>query len=111
MEENETNGKEVENNAVRPKSDMDAEAIDEVANTKYENENGAAAAKNILEVNDEVSNKDVEIRRLVEERINTSKGEKQRLKDLCKQKKMHQRQEKSEKTGRNSTDTRRLQRE
>ena len=34
MEANETNGKEVENNAFRPKSDIDAEAFDEVAKTQ-----------------------------------------------------------------------------
>ena len=68
MEANETNGKEVENNAVRPKSDIDAEAFDEVAKkNKHDNENGK-----ILEVNDEVSKEDVEIRMLIEERRNTS---------------------------------------
>ena len=63
----------------------------------------AAAAKKILEVNNEVSKEDVEIRRLVDERRNTSKGEKQRLKDLSKQirkcfrdKKCTKRQEKIE---------------
>ena len=81
MEANETNGKEVENNVVRPKSDIDAEAFDEVAKkNKHDNENGK-----IFEVNDEVSKEDVEIRMIIEERWNTSKGEKQRLKDLSKQ--------------------------
>ena len=47
---------------------------------KHDNGNGK-----ILEVNDEVSKEDVEIRMLIEERWNTSKGEKQRLKDLSKQ--------------------------
>ena len=47
---------------------------------KHDNENGK-----IFEVNDEVSKEDVEIRMIIEERWNTSKGEKQRLKDLSKQ--------------------------
>ena len=85
MEADEKTEKEIEENAVRPKSDMDADAFDEVAEDKHENENGAAAAKNMLETNDEVSKKDEEIRRLIEERRSTSKGEKQRLKDFSKQ--------------------------
>ena len=46
----------------------------------------AAAAKNTLESNGATTKEDVEIRRLIEERRNTSKGEKQRLKDLGKRK-------------------------
>ena len=61
----------IENEAVRPMSDMDAE--------------GAAAAKKIPEDNDEASNKNVKIRRLIEERRNTPKGEKQHLKEVSKQ--------------------------
>ena len=77
---------------------MDADAFDEVAKNKHEHENGAAAAKKILEADDEVSKEDVEIRRLLEERKNTSKGDKQRMKDLSREdKKMHKRQEKNEK--------------
>ena len=52
---------------------------------KQERENGAAAAKSILEVIEEVSIEDVEIRRFIGERKNTAKGEKQRLKELSKQ--------------------------
>ena len=63
-EANEKNGKEIENDAVRPKGDMDAEAFDEDAKNEQENENEEEAAKNTLEVNDEVSKKDVEIRGL-----------------------------------------------
>ena len=44
-EANETNGKEIWNNAVRPKSDMDAEVLEEDAKNEQEHEN-AAAAKN-----------------------------------------------------------------
>ena len=96
MEANEANGKEIENDAVRPKCDIDAEGM--IDNMIEENavrpksdmdaeykENGAPAAINILEINDEVSKEDVEIRRHIEERRNTSKVEKQRLKDLSKQ--------------------------
>ena len=36
---------EFEEDAVRPKSDLDAEAFDEDAKKKQERENGAAAAK------------------------------------------------------------------
>ena len=42
--------------------------------------------KKILEDKDEVSNEDVEIRRLIEERRNTATGEKQHLKEVSKQK-------------------------
>ena len=63
----------------------DAEAFDEVTQTnEHESENGAAAGK-MLEVYDEVSKEDVEVGRLIEERRDTSKGEKRRLKDLSKQ--------------------------
>ena len=51
---------------------------------KREEANEAAAAKKTLESNDAISKEDVEIRRLIEERRSTSKGEKQRLKDLSK---------------------------
>ena len=67
----------------------------------------AAAKKKTLESNDAISKEDVDIRRLIEERRSTSKGEKQRLKDLSK--KMHQGQEKSKMTRGDSTNTRRLQ--
>ena len=52
---------------------------------KQERKNEAAAAKKIPEVNEEVSIEDVDIRRLIEERKSTAKGEKQRLKELSKQ--------------------------
>ena len=55
-----------------------------VMENKREEVNGAAAAKKTLETNDGPSKEDVEIRSLVEERRSTSKGEKQRLKDLSK---------------------------
>ena len=58
---------------------------------------------------EEISKEDVEIRRLIEERRNTPKEEKQRLKEVSKYIKMYQRQ-KNEKTARDSTKTRRLQR-
>ena len=61
---------EIENDAVRPKSDMDAEE---------------AAAKKILEDKDEVSNEDVETRRVIEVRRNIRKGEKQHMKEVNKQ--------------------------
>ena len=70
--------------AVGPKSDMDAEVLEADASNEQENEN-EAAAKTTREVDDELSKKDVETRRLIEERRNTFKGEKQRLKDLSKQ--------------------------
>ena len=54
-------------------------------NKQEMNKNEGAAAKKILEDNDEVSNEDVEIRRLVEERRNTARGEKQHLKEVSKQ--------------------------
>ena len=73
---------EIEKDAVRPKSDMDAGAVDENAKNKQERENEATAAKKILEVDEEVSIQDVEIRRRIEERKNTAKGDKQRLKEL-----------------------------
>ena len=54
--------------------------------TSRKNQNeAAAAAKKILEDNDEVSNEDVETRRLIEERRNTTRGEKQHLKEVSKQ--------------------------
>ena len=84
-----TSDNEIEKDAVRPKRDMDAEtsvetenendavcpecddeaaAVDEDATNKQEkNANeGAAAAKKILEENDEVTNEDVESRRLID---------------------------------------------
>ena len=126
MEANETNGKEVENNAVRA-DDIDAEEMTDnkieerrspsqerhgckLSRKKHDNENGAAAAKKILEVNDEVSKEDVEIRRLTEERRNTSKGEKQRLKDLSKQIRKCIRDKKRTKRQEKENNTRRLQR-
>ena len=71
---------------------------------KWEETNEAAAPKKTLESNDAVS-EDVQIRRLIEERGSTSKGEKQRLKDWSKQIKMHQGQEKSRKTARHPKNT------
>ena len=62
---------------------------------KREEANEAAAAKKTLESNDAVSKEDEKIRRLIEERRSTSKGEKQRLKFLSKPIEMHHGQEKS----------------
>ena len=55
----------------------------------------AAAAKKSHESHEEISKEDVEIRRLIEERRTTPKEEKQRLKEVGKQKMMHQRQKKA----------------
>ena len=79
---------------------------------KQEGTREAAAATKTLESNEEISMEDVEIRRLIEERRTTSKEEKQRLKEVCKQtRKCIKGQEKSEKTAIYSTNTRRLQRD
>ena len=77
----------IKENAVRPKGGIDAEAFDEVANNKNQNENGAAAAKKILEVNETT----------IERFEHTVK-------------KMHQRQQTNKKTRTYSKNTRRLQR-
>ena len=77
---------EINIDAVRPKRDLDAEAFDDDGKNKQEREHGAAAAKqNTLEVNEEVSFEDLEIKRLIEERKTTAIREKQRLKELTKQ--------------------------
>ena len=64
-----------------------------------------AAARKMLEFHEVVSKEDVEIRRFIEERRTTPIEEKQRLKEVNKQKKKHQGQKKIEKTGRDSTNT------
>ena len=69
----------IEKDAVRPKSDMDAVG---------------AAAKKTPEDKDEVSNEDVEFRRLTEVRRNIPKGEKKHLKELSKQRRKCIRDEK-----------------
>ena len=51
---------------------------------KREEANESVAAKKTLESNDAISKEDQEKRRLIKERRSTSKGEKQRLKDLSK---------------------------
>ena len=66
----------------------------------------AAAAKETHESNEEMSQEDVELRRLIEERRTTPKEEK-RLKEVSKQ----MGQKKNEKTGRESMNTRRLARD
>ena len=67
--------------AVRPKRDMDAEVFEQDAkNEQEQNANDGAAAKKILQDNDDVSNEDVEITRLIGEGRNIARGEKQRLK-------------------------------
>ena len=53
---------------------------------KLEEATEAAAPKKTLESNDAISKEDEGIRRLIGERRSTFKGEKQRLKDLSKQK-------------------------
>ena len=65
----------------------EAAAVDEDATKKQEKNanDGAAAAKEILEEDVEVTNEDVEIRRLIEERRNTARGYKQHLKEASKQ--------------------------
>ena len=89
---------ETENDAVRPKSDMDADVFEEDAKNEQEHVNEAAAAKKTLEVNDEFWEKVVKIRRIVVERRNTSKSEKNVRKIEQIAKNMHQRQEKNEKS-------------
>ena len=53
---------------------------------RAETNEAAAAAKTTLESNEEISKEDVEIRRLIEERRTTPNEEKQRLKEVSKQK-------------------------
>ena len=53
---------------------------------KQEETNEATAAKKMLESNEVISKEDAEIRRLIEERRTTPKEEKQRLKEVSKQK-------------------------
>ena len=59
---------------------------------------------------EEISKEDVEIRRLIEERRNTPKEEKQRMKEVSKRREMYQGQKKNEKTVRHPTNTGRLPR-
>ena len=82
---------------VCPKCDDEAAAVDEdVTNKQEKNAHDVAAAKKILE---EIE--DVEIRRLIERRRNTARGERRHLKEVSKQirkcikdKKISKRQEK-----------------
>ena len=82
-----------------------------ILESKQEETNeAAAAAKKTLESNEEISEEDVEIRRLIEERRTTPKEEKQRLKEVSKQfKKCIKDKKKNEKTGRDSKNIPRLQ--
>ena len=64
--------------AVRPKCDEEAAVGDEDAAIKHEKKaknRAAAAKKQILEENDEVTSVDVQTRRLIEESRNTARGE------------------------------------
>ena len=78
---------ENENDAVCPKCDDEATAVDEDAtNNQEQNANeGAAAAKKHTRRKDEITNPNVEIRKLIEDRRNTARGEKQHLKEVTKQ--------------------------
>ena len=76
---------EIESDAVHPKCDGEAAAVDEDAANKQEQKANDGAARKILEENDEVTNEYVEIRRLIEERRNTARGDKQHLKEVSKQ--------------------------
>ena len=72
--------------SVTEQTDIVIEAVcleEEIEIENKREENGAAAAKKTLKTNDGVSKEDVEVRRLIEERRSTSKGEKQRLKDFA----------------------------
>ena len=69
---------QIEDCAVRPKCNMDAESSNVEEKIEQEKVNETAAA------NDEISKKDAEIRKLIEER-NISNKERLRLKDLDKQ--------------------------
>ena len=77
----------IENDAVCPKCDEEVAAVDEDATSRQEkNANeGPAAAKKIIEENDEVTNENVEIKRFIEGRRNTARGQKQHLKEVSKQ--------------------------
>ena len=82
---------QIEDCAVRPKCDMDAESSDVEEKIEQEKVNETEAA------NDEISKKDAKVRKLIEERRNISNKERLRLKDLNKQiRKMHQEQKKKQ---------------
>ena len=87
----------IEEYAVRPKCDVDAESSDVEEKIEQEQVNETAAA------NDEISKKETEIRKFMEERRNISNKEKLRLKDLSKQIRKCIRDKKSNK------DTRKIQ--
>ena len=60
--------------------------------------------------NEKTSEGDDEIRRLVEERRNTAKGDEHKLKELSKRiKKMHQGKKKNKTSRKDKTDSRRIQ--
>ena len=67
-----------ENDAVCPKCDEEATIVDWDAASKREKKanDRAAAAKKILEENDEVTSEDEQIGRLIEESRNIARGEK-----------------------------------
>ena len=71
----------------------------------------AAAAGKMLESDEVISKEDMEIRKLIEERRTTPKEEKQRLKEVSKQIEKCIRNKKLKRQGRDSTNTRRLQRD
>ena len=121
----ETNGKQTENvietdcpsiarERTKEKDDRMSGAVcydDEIMMEFKQVETNEAAAAKTLESNEEISKEDVEIRRIIEERRTSPKEEKQRLTKWANTSKMYQGQGKSEKTVRNSTNIRRLQRD
>ena len=93
----------IEEYAVRPKCDMDAESSDVEEKIEQEQVNETAAA------NDEISKKETEMRKFMEEKRNISNKEKLRLKDLSKQIRTCIRDKKSNKdTRKDSKNFRRL---
>ena len=74
---------------------------------KNDNKEARVMASAAATVSEDFPNKDVEILRLIEERRSTPKEEKQRLKDLSKCKKMHQRKKerRDNKTSKESSKT------
>ena len=106
MDAEEMTDNEINIDAVRPKSDLDAEDFDEDAKKKQaRKKEWSSSSKNILEVNEEVSLEDVEIRRLIEERKNCQGRETTLERIEQTDKKMHQTQEKNKKTRKYSKNT------
>ena len=76
-----------ENDAVCPRCDEEATVVDWDAASKREKKakDRTAAAKKILEENDEVTSEDVQSRRIIEESRNIARGEKHLLREVSKQ--------------------------